>query len=220
MSPTTSPSASASALRTRWQALAPREQRLLLAASTLIALALLWWLALAPALHTLRTAPARHASLDAQLHTVQALRAEAQQLQNATRTHPDTALRALQTSVTERFGTSARLSLSGDRATLTLQGTAADTLLPWLAQARSNARALPQEVHLVRASVAERTAATGAARPPATPTSTTTPLPGARSFSSANANGTASVRPTSAPDHQASAAVRWSGTLVLALPAH
>ena len=42
-------------------------QNLLLAALVLCLGALLWWLLLAPALHTLRQAPARHAQLDAQL---------------------------------------------------------------------------------------------------------------------------------------------------------
>ena len=52
-----------SALQDRWKALAPREQNLVLAAGTVVALALLWWVAMAPALGTLRTAPARHAAL-------------------------------------------------------------------------------------------------------------------------------------------------------------
>ena len=89
-------SSSASALQARWQALAPREQSLVLVASTLVALALLWWLALAPALQTLRSAPARHASLDAQLQHMQALQAEALQLQAQPRANADEAQRALQ----------------------------------------------------------------------------------------------------------------------------
>ena len=68
------------ALAARWQALAPREQTLVLAAGGLVLLALLWWLALAPALQTLRTAPARHAALDQQVQRMQPLQAEAQQL--------------------------------------------------------------------------------------------------------------------------------------------
>src|SRR3989344_959783 len=55
------------ALRARWQALAPREQTLVLAAGGLVAFALLWWLAAAPALSTLRAAPARHAALTQRL---------------------------------------------------------------------------------------------------------------------------------------------------------
>jgi general secretion pathway protein M len=44
-------------LRARWNALAPREQNMTLLAGGVVALALLWWVALAPALHSLRTAP-------------------------------------------------------------------------------------------------------------------------------------------------------------------
>ena len=136
---------SASALRARWQALAPREQQLLSAAAVVIAAALLWWLALAPALHTLRSAPARHAALDAQLQQ----------------------MRALQASVTERLGTSARLALSGDRATLTIKNTAADTLALWLVQARSNGKATAQEAHWTRSSAATDPAPSAASQPSA-----------------------------------------------------
>ena len=147
-------SAAPSALSAHWQTLAPRERHLVRAAAALVALALLWWLALAPALQTLRSAPARHAALDAQLQQMHALQAEAQALQNAPRTDPDNALRALQTSVTERLGSSARLTLSGDRATLTVKNLSADPLALWLVQARSNSKAVPQEAHWTRSNAA------------------------------------------------------------------
>ena len=92
---------SLSALGARWQALAPREQHLLLGASALVLLALAWWLALAPALQTLRSAGPRHSALDAQLQHMQSLQAEALQLQAQPRIRPEDAQRALQTSVAE-----------------------------------------------------------------------------------------------------------------------
>ena len=150
MSRTSSTSKSSTALSAHWQTLAPREQHLVRAAAALVALALLWWLALAPALHTLSSAPARHAALDAQLQHMHALQTEAEVLKNAPRADPDNALRALQTSVTERLGPSARLALSGDRATLTVKNLSADTLALWLVQARSNSKAVPQEAHWTR----------------------------------------------------------------------
>lgn len=177
-----------SALQARWQTLAPREQKLLQAAAALVAVALLWWLALAPALQTLRGAGERHAALDAQVQHMQALQAEALQLQALPRANPDDARRALQSSVTDTLGASARLVLTGDRATLTLKGTPADALAAWLAQARSNARAVPQEMRLTRAQPAEgRTTTTARATVPAERASAT-------------------------------ASVRWDGTIVLALP--
>lgn len=137
-------------LRTRWKALAPREQNLVLAAGAVVGLALLWWVALAPALQTLRGAPARHAALDAQLQHMQALQAEALQLQSAPATRPADARRSLQTSLAQQLGSTAQIQFAGDRATVTLKGASADALAPWLAQARSNAHAAPTEARLAR----------------------------------------------------------------------
>lgn len=142
------------ALRDRWQALAPREQTLVLAAGGLIALALVWWVAVAPALSTLRTAPARHAALDTQLQHMQGLQAEAQQLQSAPRTSTGDAVGALRTALSQRLGNTAQLNVVGDRATVTLKGAPADALGQWLAQARSNARATPVEARLARSAPA------------------------------------------------------------------
>ena len=76
-------------------------------------------------------------------------------------------MRALQASVTERLGTSARLALSGDRATLTIKNTAADTLALWLVQARSNGKATAQEAHWTRSSAATDPAPSAASQPSA-----------------------------------------------------
>lgn len=180
---------SGTALHQRWQALAPREQTLVLAAAGLVGLALLWWVALAPALATLRSAPARHAELDTQLQRMQGLQAEARQLQAAPRTNTGDAVGALRTALTQRLGNTAQLNVVGDRATVTLKGAPAEALGQWLAQARGNARATPVEARLTRS--APPAAATGSA-------------PG----------GTAPVLGAQAP----TAAPRWDGTLVLALP--
>ena len=139
------------ALQARWQALAPREQTLVLAAGALVALALLWWLALSPALATLRTAPARHTELDRQLQHMHALQAEAQMLQAAPRGAPGgDAVGALRASLAQRLGPAAQLNVAGDRATVTLKGAPAEALAQWLAQARSNLRTAPMEARLVR----------------------------------------------------------------------
>src|SRR3989344_2939641 len=138
------------ALRARWQALAPREQTLVLAAGGLVAFALLWWLAVAPALSTVRAAPARHAQPDSQLPRMQALRAEAQQLQSAPRNTRGDSVGALRTALTQRLGNTAQLNVVGDRAPVTLKGAPADALAQWLGQALSNARAAPVEARLTR----------------------------------------------------------------------
>lgn len=142
---------STNALQARWRSLAPREQQLVLGAGTLVALALLWWLALAPALATLRAAEAQHQSLDAQLQHMQALQAQAQALQSQPKQGHDEALRALELSVRQKLGVAGRISVSGERVTVTLTGIAPDALAQWLTQARVNARALPSEARLTRA---------------------------------------------------------------------
>jgi general secretion pathway protein M len=137
-------------LLAQWTRLAPRERRSVALAGALVLLALVWWLALAPALATLRSAEAQHRTLDAQLQTMLRLQAEAQTLQSQPKMGFEEALRALEASVRQRLGTTGELQVVGERATVTLKGASADALARWLAQARVNARALPSEVRLVR----------------------------------------------------------------------
>ena len=67
-------------LRQRWQTVSPREQRLVVAALLLVLVALLWWLAIAPALATLRSAQSQRQQLDSQLQQMQRLQVQAQAL--------------------------------------------------------------------------------------------------------------------------------------------
>lgn len=137
-------------LRSYWHRLAPREKMWVAGAAAVIAAALVWLIAIGPALGTLRTAEAQHRSLDAQLQRMRGLQTQARALQAQPRQSYEEAQRLLELSVRERLGTSARTSIVGDRVTLTLTGTPADALAQWLTQARVNARALPSEAHLLR----------------------------------------------------------------------
>ena len=137
-------------LAARWAQLADRERRMVLAALTLVAVAALWWLALAPALSSLRGAEARHRLVDTQLQQMRALQAQAKGLLAQPKLSYDEALRALEASVQQGLGPTARLQVAGERATVTLKGVSADALAQWLAQARVNARAAPSEARLVR----------------------------------------------------------------------
>lgn len=145
-----------SPLRARWAAMAPRERRMVSIAAVLVVLALLWWVALGPALRTLAAAPSEHARLDAELQKMTTLQARAKALQALPRANRDDSLRALDTSVRESLGAGAQLlsAGSGDAANVTLRGASADALAQWLAQARANARAVPREAHLNRTLVA------------------------------------------------------------------
>ncbi len=137
-------------LTARWEALAPRERHLFTGALVLVALALVWWVALAPAMQTLRRAPALHQTLDAQVQQMLGLQAQARALQSQPAMRADDALRALESSVKQLLGANAQLSVIGDRATVTLRGVSAEALAQWLVQVRVNARAVPAEAHLNR----------------------------------------------------------------------
>lgn len=174
-----------------WAGLAVREQRLVGVAALIVVLALLWWVALAPALRTLAQAPAEHARLDAQLQQMAALQSQAQALQNQPRAHREEALRALESTLRQSLGSHAQMQASGgDAVAIALRNAPAQTLGGWFAQARANARALPREVHLTRSQIAP---ATGAAAAGAAPS------------------------PATAAD--AASRIQWDGTLVLSLPA-
>lgn len=137
-------------VQTRWRALAGRERLLVLAALTLLLAAMLWWLALAPALATLRAADRQHRVLEAQLQQMQRLQAQAKALHAQPRIALDDARRLLEASVKQQFGATAQLIVLGERVTLTLKGASADALAQWLTQVRLNARAVPAEARLLR----------------------------------------------------------------------
>ena len=138
------------ALRQRWAGLAPREQALVAAAAAVVALALLWWIALAPALATLRSAEAQHRTLDAQLQHMKRLQAQARAMQSQPRQNADEAMRQLESAIRQQLGVSARYSIAGERVTVTLANTPAPALAQWLSQVRTNARAIPGEARLAR----------------------------------------------------------------------
>ena len=133
----------------RWQALANRERQWLLGAAVLVLAALLWWLAISPALLTLRSAASQRLLLDAQLQQMQSLQAQAKALQAQPRIAPDEARRLLDASV-KSFGAAAQLQMVGERATVTFKGASADALAQWLLQVRLNVRTVPSEARLSR----------------------------------------------------------------------
>ena len=117
-------------LRAAWARLAPRERRLVALATSVVALALLWLLALSPALRTLRQAEVQRAELAAEAQRMQQLQSEAAALKALPKLGHDEAVRALEAAVKQRLGASAQMSMVGDRA---------------------NARANPVEARLTRA---------------------------------------------------------------------
>lgn len=136
-------------LQSRWRTVSPREQRLLMLALGVVALALLWWVALAPALAVRKAAPAQHLVLDAQNQQMQRLQAQALALRALPVLSADDARSALQTSL-KPLGASAQMVVQVERATVTLKEVSPDALAQWLAVARQNARTVPAEAHLKR----------------------------------------------------------------------
>ncbi len=140
------------ALTQRWASFAGREKTMVIAAGMVVGLALLWWVALAPALQTLRAADAQHAQMDAQLQSMRLLAAEATGLRGQRSLGYEESLRNLENSIKQTFGAAATLAVSDTRASLTLKGVSADALAQWLSQARINARVVPSEARLQRSS--------------------------------------------------------------------
>ena len=133
-----------------WARLALRERRMVAWAAGLVLVALVWILGVAPALKTLRAAPAQHEILDAQLQSMRKLAAQAKGLQSRPAVTRADALRTLQASLQQRLGASAQFNVAGDRVTVTLKNAAPDALAQCLAQARVNARVAPTQSRLTR----------------------------------------------------------------------
>jgi len=133
----------------RYAALQPQEQRAVLVLAWLIGLFLLWTVALAPALKTVRGASAERERLDQRLMEMQAQAAEAQLLRAVPAVPAAQARQALQAAA-ERLGSAAQLQLASDRAILKLKDIRGDQLSALLAEVRSAARARAVEAHLQR----------------------------------------------------------------------
>lgn len=133
-----------------WRVRTPRERQAVAVVVIVLGLFLVWTSLVAPALRTVREAPAQLDRLDAQLQQMQRIAAEGNALRGASRVSPSQATIALK-AATDRLGDRARLVVQGDRATLTLTGGVDPAALrAWLVEARSGARARPVDAQLQR----------------------------------------------------------------------
>ena len=140
----------ARAVSGRWQAFDAREKTLVSTAAVVVVCAMLWWLAIAPALNVLKTAKTQSLLLSAQLQQMQALQAQANQLQALPKIKSGDSGRALEALTRQRLGAAAQLSVSSSQATLTLTGASPDALSQFISQARSTANATPSQARLRR----------------------------------------------------------------------
>lgn len=132
-----------------WRARSARDRMALVGMALVLGLFLLWVLFVAPAMSTLRSAPAQLDVLDTQLLQMRGMAAEVRELRNATPIAAAQAGLAIKAAA-ERQGDKVRLSLQPDRALLTLQNASPEQLRALLVEARSAARARPLEANLTR----------------------------------------------------------------------
>jgi general secretion pathway protein M len=133
-----------------WQARAPRERQLIVVMAISVAVLLVWLTLIQPALRILREAPLELDRLDQQMQQMQLAAGEMQALRAASPVPTEQASTALR-AATAQLGSSAKLSIQGDRAVLTFTGIQGDAIRGWLNEARSAARARPMEAQLVKA---------------------------------------------------------------------
>jgi general secretion pathway protein M len=143
----------------RWQGLSARERLLV---SILLGLFGIWLfisIAISPALRTLNSAQQQRAEVAQQVVQMRALQQRAQELQKTKPLSRDESIRGLQ-SITPTGNPALQMTIQGDRVLVQLKNLSASQLATWLAQARSNAQALPDEVHISRSATSSVSSST------------------------------------------------------------
>jgi general secretion pathway protein M len=142
------------ALRTRFVALSPREQRWMLAAVCVLSLLLLIGIGVLPAVRSLRASPQVQQQVNAQQQALQLLQVRAQALQALPSLDQTAAVDKLQAAIS-LLGGNAEISVGDQRVNLVLRSTPAKALAEWLARARAEAHAVSIEARLTREGPAE-----------------------------------------------------------------
>ncbi len=135
------------ALRQAWAQRQPREKQLLSFGAAVVMLAALWGLTLAPALRTWQEAPTKQALLDAQTQSMRQLQVQAQKLQASSPISRNDSAAWLEKNLTE-LGANTKVSLQGERATLSVDAATAEALARWISLARERALAMPVQAQL------------------------------------------------------------------------
>ena len=133
----------------RWQSLSARERLLVRVFLGLFGVWLFVSIAIAPALSTLNSAEQQRANIAQQAVHMRSLQQRAQELQKTKPLSREESLKYLQ-SFTPTGNPALQMTIQGDRVLVNLKNLSASQLAAWLAQARSIAQALPDEVHITR----------------------------------------------------------------------
>jgi general secretion pathway protein M len=131
-------------LRTKWQALAPRERQLVTAMLSVLALVLIVMLGVRPALKTLKETPAQLKEVNATLDDMRRMADEVKIMRQIPPV-PQAQAEAMLRSATERLGPTARMRTEGDRAIINMGGISGSKIAEWLTEVRSGARVKPIE---------------------------------------------------------------------------
>ena len=137
-------------LRARYSKLDARERQMVIVIGGALAFLVVWLVLVRPAWKTLDDAPGQRAQADAQLLQMQAIANEAKQLRALPPVQQSVAEQVLKAATDELKG-KGKISIQGDRATLSVTGINGEDLRKWLMQARGGARARPVEATLMRA---------------------------------------------------------------------
>jgi general secretion pathway protein M len=175
--------------QSRWQGLNARERLLVSVFLGLFGVWLFVSIAISPALRTLNASESQRAEVAQQVLQMRDLQQRAQELQRTKPLSRDESLRSLQ-SITPTGNPALQMTIQGDRVLVQLKNLSASQLANWLAQARSNAQALPDEVHISRSA-----------------TSSVSSSSSVSALSGVNANG-----------NTANATAAWDGQIILRLP--
>lgn len=137
-------------LRQRWAKMTPRERMLVASAGAALGVLLLWYVGLYSAWSTWRKVPTEARALEIDWLQMQRLANEARDLKAQPPVNAAQAAEALK-SATDRLGAHGKVSQTGDRATLSVNGASPEQLRTWLAEVRSGARARPVDLQVNRA---------------------------------------------------------------------
>jgi general secretion pathway protein M len=175
--------------QSRWQGLNARERLLVSMFLGLFGVWLFVSIAISPALRTLNASESQRAEVAQQVVQMRALQQRAQELQRTKPLSRDESIRSLQ-SITPTGNPALQMTIQGDRVMVQLKNLSASQLANWLAQARNNAQALPDEVHI------------------------------SRSFSSSVSASTSvsASSGVNAPSNTTNATTTWDGQIILRLP--
>lgn len=142
----------------RWAQLSSRERTWVSVAGVVLALALLWQIALAPALRVWHASPERRAQLDRQYTELLALQSQARNLQSQPALSAQEARQSL-TQLTHDLLPGAQLAALADHHRVVLKGVSGASLAQWLNAVRQTAQAHVMDMRLQRSPTSPETPA-------------------------------------------------------------